>query len=326
MFRVVDDFLESLYENLVVGDTIRYKGEVINSRDLVEQNGVYYAVIDGVRTPVGITETQAYKAYTAMKIAVGLELMLAANPELLEIPWVKTNIGRLESLALKDYCFLAGTPISMWDGEPKAIEDVCIGDVVVSYDDQGRLRPGKVTDTIRNRKKLILDFHGLMVTPGHVVLCADGANAGLRVPMIDVLKSDSALVREDGSLVRAATGEPVGSIADEFVKCVFVRLSDPHSKSSFYEGEMRVGTRLLKSDGSCVSVLDCIRSEGMEFDEETGLVAKDCEEPHRLLYYGEQPRPEAYVLSRSGISMEQIQNEGEWEQVGTLSHSTSTIQ
>lgn len=235
-------------------------------------------------------------------------------------------LDAVKELATKDFCFLAGTPISMWDGSRKPIEKVKIGDVVVSYDDEGDLKPGTVSGTLRNKKKLILDFHGLMVTPGHVVLCGDGANEGLHLPIIEILKSDGAIVREDGTMVRAATEEVVGSRGDAFVHCLYATKAEHVREGLRYEGKMRVGTRLLKPDGTSVSVLDCIEAEGMSFDAETGLVCAPGEVPHPLDYFGELPKPEAYVLKRSKLTMAQIYAEGEWEEIGAPSQSVMTLQ
>ena len=55
---------------------------------------------------------------------------------------------------------------------------------------------------------------GTGVTPGHVFLCGAGRFAGRHVPLIDILRDDGAVVRHDGSLMRASTGEPVGSDDD----------------------------------------------------------------------------------------------------------------
>jgi hypothetical protein len=95
---------------------------------------------------------------------------------------------------LGNQCFLAGTQISMWDGTKKPIEQVEAGDIVVSYDKDGTLKPGRVKRTMTNRAKQILDVHGLMVTPGHATLCGDGRFDGQHVPILDILRSDGALV------------------------------------------------------------------------------------------------------------------------------------
>ncbi len=95
----------------------------------------------------------------------------------------------------------------MWQ---KLIEEVTPDDWVLSYDKQGKLKPGRVTRTHVNRSKHILDLHGLMMTPGHVTYCAkvdgeDNPFADSHVPVIDILRSDGALKKADGTLIRAAT-------------------------------------------------------------------------------------------------------------------------
>ncbi|MGH0004871.1 Hint domain-containing protein, partial [Pseudovibrio ascidiaceicola] len=106
----------------------------------------------------------------------------------------------VKTIEQKDFCFLAGTPISMWDGTKKPIEDIRPDDIVTSYDENGNLVPGRVKRTKTNRAKHILDFHGLMVTPGHAIYCADGKFKGQHVPIIDILRSDGAIQKEDGTI------------------------------------------------------------------------------------------------------------------------------
>jgi hypothetical protein len=72
------------------------------------------------------------------------------------------------------------------------------------------------------------------------------------------------------------------------------------------EAEMRVGTLLFDREGVPVSVLGCLTSEGYTFDPETGLIAKPCEEPHPLFWFGRLPRPEDYILTRSQETLEGI--------------------
>ena len=68
-----------------------------------------------------------------------------------------------------------------------------------------RLAPPRVTRVFVNDVAHVLDFHGTGVTPGHVFLCGAGRFAGRHVPLIDILRDDGAVVRQDGSLMRAAT-------------------------------------------------------------------------------------------------------------------------
>ncbi|MEE9454393.1 MAG: hypothetical protein V3V13_08440 [Paracoccaceae bacterium] len=106
--------------------------------------------------------------------------------------------------ALPESCFLASTPITMSDGTTKPIEDIRVGDKVMSYDPtaplDAPLTAKTVTELFRNEVTHILDVHGLMVTPGHVTLCGDGPHKGRHVPMIDILCSDGALVRADNCI------------------------------------------------------------------------------------------------------------------------------
>ncbi|NJO34399.1 MAG: hypothetical protein HC869_16005, partial [Rhodospirillales bacterium] len=126
-----------------------------------------------------------------------------------------TILEFIRSLGLE--CFGAGTSILLPDGT-KQIQDILPGDIVLSYDASGTLVPGRVTRTFRNEVSHLLDVHGLKVTPGHATLCGDGMFKGRHVPIIDILLSDGALVRADGTLIRMAIDAPVGSVADAFVK------------------------------------------------------------------------------------------------------------
>lgn len=96
-----------------------------------------------------------------------------------------------------DHCFLAGTQISMWDGTKTPIEQVEAGDIVVSYDKDGTVKPGRVKRTMTTRAKLILDVHGLMVTPGH---------AKFSVPWRDLCRRARRLASPDPCSTRGAAG------------------------------------------------------------------------------------------------------------------------
>jgi hypothetical protein len=195
----------------------------------------------------------------------------------------------------------------------KKIEEVSVGDSIQSYDSSGTLVPGRVTRTFRNEVSHILDVHGLKVTPGHATLCGDGMFKGRHVPIIDILLSDGALVRADGTLVRMAINAPVGSVADAFVKLAVAATPEDMQTDRLTEAEMRVGTLLFDREGTPISVLDCLTAEGYAFDPESGLVAKPGEAPHRLFWFGRLPRPEDYILTRSQETLEGILTDGEWE-------------
>jgi len=213
----------------------------------------------------------------------------------------------------EDYCFLSGTPILLSDGSTKLIEAIIVGDIVQSYDANGTLVPGRVTRTFRNEVSHLLDVHGLKVTPGHATLCGEGMFKGRHVPIIDILLSDGALVRADGTLVRMAINAPVGSVADAFVKLAVAATPEDMQSDTLSEAEMRVGTLLFDRDGTPISVLDCLTAEGYAFDPETGLIAKPGEAPHPLFWFGRLPRPGDYILTRSQETLEGILVDGEWE-------------
>jgi hypothetical protein len=112
-------------------------------------------------------------------------------------------------------CFLAGTPILMADGQEKPIEDIRVGDLVMSFDpsaDQGRgaLVPKPVSRTFQNITRSIIDLRGLHMTPGHVCLTDDGRFETIA----EILLRDGILVEADGTPIRARTGAKIGSMED----------------------------------------------------------------------------------------------------------------
>lgn len=205
-------------------------------------------------------------------------------------------------------CFLAGTQISMWDGTRKPIEQIEAGDIVVSYDKDGTLKPGRVKRTMTNRARQILDVHGLMVTPGHATLCGTGRFDGQHVPILDILRSDGALVLEDGSKIRAGTGCRLGTMGDRLVTAIIgeeqldglVRITEV--------GQIRAGTRFIMEDGEGVSVLDLILDGGGHLTED-GMIqtsANGPKMPFRWTFTPSLPKPEDYVLQRSATHLQDI--------------------
>ena len=214
-------------------------------------------------------------------------------------------------------CFLAGTAISMWDGTKKPIEQVQPGDMVTSYDKDGTLKPGKVKRTMTNRAKQILDVHGLMVTPGHATLCGDGLFAGRHVPILDILRSDGALVLENGNMIRAATGCPLGSLGDRMVTAI-VGQDQPGGRVKIAQlGQIRLGTRFIMPSGEDVSVLDLIAQGGGSVTSDGMITTRDGgpEMPFRWTLTPLLPRPEDYVLQRSATHLHDIYQANEWESV-----------
>ena len=214
-------------------------------------------------------------------------------------------------------CFLPGTLISMSDGSEKPIEEVAPDDWVTSYDQSGKLVPGRVTRVFQNHAKHILDVFGLHVTPGHVTYCGGGRFEGQHVPMIDILRSDGVLVRESGQKIRAATNEPVGSPKDSLIwACTGEQRPDGSIKIRD-RGQLRLGTRFITAEGYDVSIADLILGGGAMVSPE-GLVIKTiggAGVPFYWPFTAMLPRPEDYVLQRSALTLGEIYQADEWEAV-----------
>jgi len=219
----------------------------------------------------------------------------------------------LEALAQSgEGCFLGGTEISMWDGTKKPIEEIRVGDLITSYDDNGKLVPRPVTRTMTHRVKHILDVHGLMVTPGHVTLCGDGHFDGQHVPIIDILRSDGALIKEDGTKVRAGTNEVVGSPRDQLIHVISGEWDADGKFTTRQRGAIRLGTKFIYEDEKGDSYVTCIadiiehaggivRPDGVIMREPGGEGMPFLWPNGPLL-----PHPEDYVLQRSKLTLSDI--------------------
>ncbi len=224
-----------------------------------------------------------------------------------------TETARTVLENLDKSCFLAGTMITLPDGSLKPIEDIAAGDVVLSYDGEGKLVPGRVTRTFQNRVAHVLDVFGLMVTPGHSTLCGEGRFAGKHVPIIDILRSDGALVREDGTLVRANSGCDVGSEGDRMIHLAVPR-HDDQGNTTWTTAEVRLGARFLLDDGTDIAIMDvladanvAVTEDGLVIDAATGDAV-----PLHLPFVQELPKPEDYILARSGVTLAEIYRADEW--------------
>lgn len=123
-------------------------------------------------------------------------------------------------------CFTAGTPIDMWPLDlgfapdanglynqdavraaiwQKPIEEIAVGDIVVSFDGQRNLVPGRGPRLLRNQVKIILNYHVTQVTPGHVYFRADGAKSF--ETLMDILRDDGVIQSRDGTLRCSSYGD-----------------------------------------------------------------------------------------------------------------------
>ena len=150
-----------------------------------------------------------------------------------------------------------------------------------------------------------------------MTLCGDGPFAGRHVPMMDILRSDGALVMEDGSLVRAATGCAVGSEGDRWVVAIVGERQADGTVEVAEVRRIRAGTRAITAEGEDVSVLDLIRAAGAALGED-GLVRTaegGAGLPFRWTLTPALPKPEDYVLARSATTLGDVYAAGEWEGV-----------
>lgn len=202
----------------------------------------------------------------------------------------------------------------------KPIEQIRVGDLVVSFDDDGNLVPGPVTRTFQNNAKILLNFHGTRVTPGHVYYRPDSKKSYKYETLIDVLRDDGVIQKQEGTLIRAATNVPVDSPRDGFVRAVAGKRKADGTFEQTDEGRIRLGTRLLVGTGKerkSWAVADVIESNG-------GVVGED-----ELIHVGDGPgvpftwdtgdtlpKPEDFVLACSGTTLEDIYRAAEWESQG----------
>lgn len=228
--------------------------------------------------------------------------------------WTDNIIENFRSTLGNQQCFTAGTQITMWDGTTKNIEDITPDDIVKSYDDAGTLVPGRVTQTFQNIAKHILNVHGLEVTPGHATLCGEGAFAGQHVPIIDIIRSDGAIVKEDGTMVRINTNCTVGSYEDQFVLLAIGEMGTD-GLTLRDQGRVRIGSRFILPDGRDMSIAEILTASDATVNADGLVVSKSMPEPTplHLSFLEVMPKIEGYILARSGVTLAAIYQAGEWE-------------
>ncbi|MEM6416064.1 MAG: hypothetical protein AAF720_15570 [Pseudomonadota bacterium] len=238
-------------------------------------------------------------------------------------------------------CFEKGVSVSLWpldndiqqDAEgiynqdevsskiwTKPIELVQEGETVVSFDKNGNLVPGKVARTFEKDTKIILDFYGTRVTPGHVYFRPDSKTSHKYETLIDILRDDGVVQLQDGTQIRAATNAPVGSARDGFVQAVTGTRKPDGSVEIKERGRVRLGTRFLAKDGESHkswTVADLIEAGGGVIgDDEMIHVGDDDPVPFYWEFGDTLPAPEDFVLACSGTTLEDIYKASEWESRG----------
>lgn len=208
----------------------------------------------------------------------------------------------------------------------KPIEQIEAGDLVVSFDKNANLVPGHVLRTMINKAKIVIDFFGTFVTPGHVYHRADSGKAGTFEPLIDILRDDGAIRHQDGTPIRAATGSAVGDPLDRFVWAIVGDAMPDGSGVRIKEkGRIRLGTRVIvdrarpgggEGGRRDFCIADLIEAGGGTLTED-GLIRVDDGPaiPFHWTFTKHLPNPEDYVLKRSGTKLEEIYKASEWEAV-----------
>ena len=237
-------------------------------------------------------------------------------------------------------CFLAGTMVDMWPIDPsirpgpngkynrqdvlakvwqKPIEEISPADWVLSFDKDKDLVPGKVTRTFSNDAKIILDFHGTFVTPGHIYFRPDSRKAKKFEPLIDILRDDGMIQHKDGTLIRASTGCEVGSADDEEFWAFLIYVDDHGHERVRDKTKLRYGTRWMDDIGRHFSMRTYLEAIGVEIVKdgplkgyarwkETGITSL-----FTWVLSDTLPKPEDFVLARSGTTLGAIYQAGQWE-------------
>jgi len=220
-----------------------------------------------------------------------------------ELDALEINLPKLD-------CFAAGTMIEMWDGPDKPIELIRPGDVVASFGQEGEKAPGVVHRNHVRTVPHVLDFHGLRVTPGHIFLCGQGPYEGQFRYLMDILVDDGTIVDSAGRSIRASTNFPVGSAEDQMVQALAVSpVPGPDGQTALEcvdKGLIRAGARIQVGSGAYLTILEIIANENGVVRADDGMVDFGGELSPVFLECKALPKPQDYVLERSGLSLEEL--------------------
>ncbi|MEP4978985.1 Hint domain-containing protein [Ascidiaceihabitans sp.] len=246
----------------------------------------------------------------------GVEWIGAVFAAMARDPFYVVNGNWGEPYAEK-MCFVADTKILLSNRTLKPIEQIRPGDIVTSYDTNGNLVPAKVVRTFANEATHILDFFGTGVTPGHVFFCGEGRFKDQHVTLLDILRSDGGVVDASGKIIRACTGDEVGSDNDTTFVWAITGTPQPDGTVTIADRkQLRLSTRVITKDGRDLSLADIIFAMNATVTD-TGMIrpnGSDTEVPLHWTFSPNLPAPEDYVLQRSGVTLEDIFAANEWEQ------------
>lgn len=297
----------------------------------IAENGAYNVDIEN--TDIAQEYLQNYSSI--------LERMLPDNENLSGLRELIAS-GQLDDPA--NHCFGSEVPIDMWPLDPefapdpnnpykqydqdavrakiwkKPISQMKVGDWVVSFDEHDNLIPGYVPRTMTNDAKILLNFFGTRVTPGHVYLRADSKKSYKFETLIDILRDDGVIKHQDGTLIRAATHVPVGDPRDGFVRAVTGTRQANGSLDPKDQGRIRLGTCFIVGEGKSrksLAVADLIEHGGGVVGDDELIRVGDGPAMPFLWDFGETlPKPEDFVLACSSTTLEDIYKAAEWESQG----------
>lgn len=138
--------------------------------------------------------------------------LLAGNVDQQISSWAaKVQMGRLPAnTPFKMWCFQSETPVLMADGTFKPIREVCVGDMVTSFDMAGDLCVRRVTELFRGQTYEFVELNnGVRVTPGHEFLTAHGEFK----PISRIIEQGEQVVSIDGSFGKV-TGRLINALMD----------------------------------------------------------------------------------------------------------------
>ncbi|MEM0976004.1 MAG: hypothetical protein AAGJ34_00570 [Pseudomonadota bacterium] len=313
-----------LIVNVTNSDHQLHPGIVV--RYLHEEDGQFYIVTEGVGTGPFRLANELFDDPVWGAVDFDVQQLLNVFGET-EIP---ENFKE---------CFLAGTMIDMWPVEAglrpgpdgiydqaavlanvwkKPIEQITPDDWVLSFDKDNNLVPGKVTRTFTKDAKIILDFHGTFVTPGHVYYRADSTRANRYETLIDILRDDGVIELKDGRQIRATTGCKVGSPDDQEFWAFLLYEGEEGGERVRDKAKLRMGTRWMLENGQSFTMRDYLRGIGAEIIQDgpqAGYVRQKSGMVSVFAWVLSEtlPKPEDYMLARSGTTLEEIYRASEWE-------------
>lgn len=167
----------------------------------------------------------------------------------------------VEDFLREERCFAAGTCVRLIDGSERPIELLEVGDLVSAFDSSDLnstvCQEGRRVSALHTRiVEETLDFHGTIVTPGHVFLSGDGTFKKIA----DILEEDGTVVRDDGTIVRARTNCPVGTEDDRVLPITY----NDTETGELVTTSIRAGAPFAAEGDNVVTVSEAMRSVGYE--------------------------------------------------------------